>query len=359
MSRRPILALTVFAALAGAVLYWIMDGRKKDSVAAVSRVRDRSRYDAATAQSRPVIQHAQTSADERSAKRSQRNLADTIQRAQPAPTAAPQQALPTGSSLERVSSIINAADTDRLYERARAVRAIPTPLTQPETEAFSRYLLMPARNSANREYENWLRNEMLDVMVEQPVLPHGFSDMLVKIYNDKQQDVVMRDYAVQHMVPAYERVNSSDQAKLQSTIWQATTETDGSIAGTGLLALLDLSESFTSPDRRQIAETATRMAWDNTCGELARISAVQVCGRMKAEQAFPVVERLALEAESVPLRIAATASLGEYAKESDQPEAAPASQLLARLANSSDERQSFAAQSALRRLSKQARQSTR
>jgi hypothetical protein len=242
-------------------------------------------------------------------------------------------------------------------ERVSAVRVIKTELTEQEVEAFHRYLQTPAKDSQDPVGENWLRNVMLDEIVQQAVLPRGFSDLLVAIYQDTAQDVVARDYAVQHMAPVYERVSASEQAKLQAALWQATTETDTSIAGTALLALLgvvggsgsvlidsgaDATERVPPVDKVRLAQTALKLAANDRCGELARITAVQVCGRMAVEQALPVVQQLAQEAQSMPLRIAATAALGDF-------RVPAATNLLVGLAESSDPRQALAAQSALRR----------
>jgi len=234
-------------------------------------------------------------------------------------------------------------------ERVDAVRAIRPPLTDAERDAFYRYLRVPANEPQNQAGEDWLRNELLDKFVQQEVLPAGLPDLLVAIYQDHDQDVVMRDYAVQHMAPAYERADAENQAKLQAAMWQATTETDTSIAGTALLALLDMSQSGSSLDRGRIAKTASNLAMDNQCGELSRITAVQVCGRMNVGQALPVIEQLAQQADSIPLRIAATAALGDMGRPDN-------TGLLNRLAASAEPRQVLAAQSALRRLTQRSRQ---
>ncbi len=174
---------------------------------------------------------------------------------QPGVTAAPQspgaQASPpvgiSSSIPERLRLAFDAAISFR--ERVDAVRAIRGPLTDAERDAFYRYLRVPANEPQNQVNEDWLRNELLDKFVQQEDLPAGLPDLLVAIYQDHDQDAVMRDYAVQHMAPAYERAAPEDRAKLQAAIWDATGETDTSIAGTALLALLDLSQSGSSLDR--------------------------------------------------------------------------------------------------------------
>ena len=279
---------------------------------------------------------------------------------------------PLPTEIERIRFAVNPDSNVGFAERVQAIRAIKTELTGPEVDGFARYLLAPSQDEQNQGGENWLRNELLNKLLQQMVLPAALPDLLVAIYQDTAQDVVMRDYAVQHMAPAYERVSPPEQAKLQAALWRATAETDTSIAGTALLALLevvggsgsvltdsglrraaevatatqagaDATERVPPVDKVRLAQTALNLAADDRCGELARITAVQVCGRLGVGQALPIIEQLSQEAESIPLRIAATAALGDYAT-------LDAINVLSRVANSSDSRQALAAQSALNRI---------
>lgn len=260
------------------------------------------------------------------------------------------QALAGG--LERVQFILNSRSNAAFADRVDAIRTIRTKLAETEMDAFSRYLRTPARDSQNSDGENWLRNEMLDALVQQADLPRGLAGLLIAVYQDAAQDPVMRDYAVQHMGAAYDHANAEEQAALQGTLWGATGETSSSIAGTALLALLNVAESNPAIDQNRLAATALRLAGDDQTGELARITAVQVCGRLEVPPALRVVEQLTRQSPSTPLRIAATAALGDYAMNGTGPESAEARNLLTRVAASSDPRQAMAAESALRRVTR-------
>jgi hypothetical protein len=154
------------------------------------------------------------------------------------------------------------------------------------------------------------------------------------------------------MVPVYERVSAVQQALLRGALWQATDETDSSVAGTALLGLLSIGQADSLVDGERLANTALKLAADDRCGELTRITAVQVCGRMGVRQSLPVVEQLTQQSPSISLRIAATAALGDYAINVGKGESAEAANLLKRIAESSDPRQGLAAESALRRITR-------
>ena len=230
-------------------------------------------------------------------------------------------------------------------ERVAAVHAIKEALNSEEIRAFYGYLLAPAHNQDDREQENWLRNEMLDKLVGQPALPAGLPKVLVAIYQDPDQDVVMRDYAIQHMNPAYAQAGAEGRAALQQALWQAAQETDSSIAGTALLALNDLAQNNTGFDRDQIAQTALKLAGDDQCGELARITAIQICGQMGVTQAAALALQLAQQAGSIPLRITAIAALGDLGDQGVET-------FLRQIVAGTEDRLKPAAVSALKRLKK-------
>ena len=233
-----------------------------------------------------------------------------------------------------------------ISERVKTVHALGTTLSSKEISALYAYLLTPGSPvAATRQNENWLRNEMLNQLAEQETLPSGLADVLLAIYQDPQQDVVMRDYAVQRMTPVYERASSEEKAALRQALWQATGETDGSIAGTALLALQELAQTSEGLERNRVAETALQLATDEQCGELSRITAIQVCGQMGVNQAETLMLQLAQNASSIPLRISAIAALGDLG--SNQSET-----YLRQVAWNADARLQLAAESALQRLHK-------
>ena len=280
----------------------------------------------------------------------------------PAESRNPKQILPavsgmlhpnSGSAgLERVHLALSPDGTTGFADRVHAIRALQGKLTRAEIDALSVYLRTPASSLGNVESEDWLRNGMLDALVQQPDSPYGLASLLVTIYQDPSQDPVMRDYALQHMGPIYQRVSPEDQASLQNALWQATGETDSGIAGTAMLALLAIGETNPGIDQARLAQTALQLVAADSASELTRITAVAVCGRLGVSQALPEVEQLSQQSQSVPLRIAATAALGDYAMNQSGATSAEANRLLTQLAQSSDVREAAAAESTLRRVAR-------
>jgi HEAT repeat protein len=137
--------------------------------------------------------------------------------------------------------------------------------------------------------------------------------------------------------------HAKEQAEVRQALLDALRETQTSIAGTGLLALHRLAGAESAIDKPAVQRAALQLAQDEQCGELARITAVQVCGRMGVKEVAPLALQLAQTAASVPLRIAAVATLGDVG-------GAAARGYLEELARGEDERLRVAAASALQRL---------
>ena len=87
-----------------------------------------------------------------------------------------------------------------------------------------------------------LKNQLLDVLCAMQPPPQDLGELLKQIYQDQGQDIVLRDYAVQHMVVYYQqmaaatgvddRIRSDELKQTQQTLWSALDNTGSSIAGT-------------------------------------------------------------------------------------------------------------------------------
>jgi HEAT repeats len=255
-------------------------------------------------------------------------------------------------AVERIAPAVITREMLSYARRVENLRTNHTELSGEEVALLNRYLRTPAASAPDPEGENWLRNVMLDKLTTQPVVPADLPELLIGLYRDRAQDDVLRDYAVQHMALIYGRVDGVAQSALQDTLWQATDETDTSIGGTALLDLLELSQGTNAVDRTRLAGVAFKHAADEGCGELTRITAVQVCGRLKTESAWPVVQQLAQAAPNQVLQNAAIAALADFGTED-------AIKILEQLSASPEARQAQAAQAALNRLARAAALSKR
>jgi HEAT repeat protein len=160
-----------------------------------------------------------------------------------------------------------------------------------------------------------IKNALLDALCALNPPPGGLGGVLAQMYEDPQQDEVVRDYAVQHLAAYYEQMSRQDDSAtteqaVQNVLWAAVNETSDSIAGTALLALKRLSQEYAGFDQEKIATTALQLAGDNDAGELTRISAYEVCAQLKTMEALPVVLQAAQDGETLSVKLSAIGALG-------------------------------------------------
>ncbi len=175
-----------------------------------------------------------------------------------------------------------------------------------------------------------LKNELLNVLCAMQPPPSGLGELLAQIYGDPGQDMVLRDYAIQHLATYYRQMTvatgvdnqtrSDELRQAQQVMWAALANTDSSIAGTALLGLERLSqEGYPGLDQQKIAEAALSLAQDDGVGELSRITAFQVCASLNVTNALPFVLGAAEQGETMPLRISAIAALGSLGGPKQEP----------------------------------------
>jgi hypothetical protein len=203
-----------------------------------------------------------------------------------------------------VRPIVGPDAAESFNDRIAAARSLGTHLTGDDVEALYAFLL-------RRDSESLLKNEILNQLRNQEVPPAGLTDTLIAVFRDRAQEHAMRHYALQHLAASYEDATEADKELIWRLFRSALSETDSGIAGTALLALWRVHDWQSEGERRRLGEAALRIAVDAQSHELTRITAIQLCGQLGLREAVPAAAELAQSAESVPLRIAAIATLGD------------------------------------------------
>ncbi len=237
----------------------------------------------------------------------------------------------TGVQLVVTSSSPDLSQRETLIaynHRLNVVRGLSKDISEDDLNTLGKYLRTPIQVRPDLlESEYWLRNDIMDKLVEQNLLTPETAQLMIGISKDPQQFATMRDYAIQHLQPLYKKLDTNSQTLIRSVLWQATDETTNSIAGTAMFALLKImgktvnsvvkDDTKTSPntitaiERTRLEQTALRIALDSTSGQLARTAAISVCGRLKVKESLPLAVELAQSSTIYPMRLAAIATLGE------------------------------------------------
>jgi hypothetical protein len=226
----------------------------------------------------------------------------------------------------RLVTIRTVIDTTAdVLTRQKAVRALPADLL-PEHRKLLTDFLAATHEEDSGQSGQVLKNDLMDTLVGQNTPGRGLADLFIGIYQDKAQNIVIRDYALQHLALLNERLDGpmiwesklvqTQQKLIQETLWQCAEARDSSIAGTALLALARLSETHDEVDRNRLAEAATAMT-DGKTDEAARVTAFQVCARLKTANARPLAVNAAQTDSSSIVRTSAIGALGLIGNEDD------------------------------------------
>lgn len=205
------------------------------------------------------------------------------------------------------------------WQRQKAARELSKRLVPRAREALMEYLRVPQAEDEG-QIGHVLKNDLMGALVYQQTPPAALPDLFEQIWRDKSQNEVIRDYAVQHLSVLYERLEepagwsleqlSAGREAILRVLWEAARSSESSIAGTALLGLTRLSTSGAAINRKELAGLAARLAGDAQTQEAARISAIQVCCRLQATEALPLLVEAASWKSSSSVRLSAIGGLG-------------------------------------------------
>lgn len=251
--------------------------------------------------------------------------------------------------------VIAGLEPDKSYQRrCRAIQSLGKNLTTNEIAGLYVFLACNYDDHKNDlqplEFES-IRNDTLDALLRQNQLPADLGEQMLKMFNDPGQNAIWRDYCLQHFQPyceirwkAPETVTKDPEwAQITNAYWQATEETDSTIAGTALIGMRTVAGKYPALSKEQVAQRALALAMDDACGEPSRITALRICGQMGQQAVVPQARVLAQTGQTLLLRCAAMATLGDLGEQADM-------ELLQSFSAAPDQRVRGIAASALKRL---------
>jgi hypothetical protein len=219
-------------------------------------------------------------------------------------------------------------DNERTYaKRIKAMHELPLDLQPKAIEELSLFLQLPySKESGLREIEHEaLRNDAVEKLLRQDVLPPGLGTLLVDLYRDPNQGDVWRDYCVQFFATYYERrwkadtsyENDAERAAILQAYDDALRETDKTIAGTALLGIDRLAATYGEFDRGAIRSNAVYLAADDGAFAPIRMTALLVCEQHGAHEVLPAARMLSQTGENSHLRMVAVKTLGSLGEPQD------------------------------------------
>lgn len=186
-------------------------------------------------------------------------------------------------------------------------------LTGDEVAQAYAFLRLPHSGDA---WEAVQKNNLMNVLREQVLPPPGLAALLAEMVASESLSLTVRDYALQHLVAFYPR--GEDQRIIIDTIRSALGQVQTSMAGTAMLGLrrLDPVDNSITPD--EVRAAARSIALNERAGELARLTAIRLCGEFGMEEVLPEVRSIVLHEKKTLLRVAAIGALGELGGRKDE-----------------------------------------
>ena len=198
--------------------------------------------------------------------------------------------------------------------KIKSVDLISDNLTETEQQAVIDFI----KNSPNGSGEYVVKNNLMNRLVAQNKPMPGLNVALIAIASNKNQDIVVRAYAVQHLRPLYER---NRDIAIKDFFYQALLEEDTEVSGGAMLALnylMNHDEYAADFDRAPVIRQAKKIALNDTANNNNRITAIQVASTTSDPELVEGLRKIISDKNNhSALRISAIAGLGAIGDESD------------------------------------------
>lgn len=205
-----------------------------------------------------------------------------------------------------------ATDQERSYSQRRsAIQNLGATLDTQSLAALVEFLQEEVSSDlSSAAEERAVRNDLMNILRNQEMPVEHLAEILAEVFVNDKQDVVVRDYAIQHLGAWFHRAPDEDQPLILDTLMLGLDERESSIAGTSLLALRQIDALNDRVPEGFLPGIAADLASDSDASQLTRITAVQVAANFQSTAIKNVVGSIALDfGQSYPLRLSAVAAL--------------------------------------------------
>lgn len=206
-----------------------------------------------------------------------------------------------------------------------AIKQLGTDLSAHDVAALCSFLEHPLSDYPDeRPIDiNSLKNEILELLLDQQQLPQGIGQQLIDMFQNDQTDPMWREYCMQFAGPTYQKLTNNLRSDPQSEIWvqeqkaikalmlTALDQRDSDLAATALIGLHNLSQENNLFDKQVIIDKAVEIATDPTASKENRITALRMAAAKGRSEILPAARELAQNGESDTIRGAAIVTLGE------------------------------------------------
>ena len=165
------------------------------------------------------------------------------------------------------------------------------------------------------------KNQVMDELLNLDNIPADYGTQMVTLFRDREQDILTRDFAVQHIGLYAQALNrrgtydptSAEAQTLRAALDEAVTDTKTIIAAAAFRALADMAAFDPRIDVRRLDARLLACVGDDSAAPAARVMAVHLCGERRLAAARSTLLALAEGASApTPLRLAARHAIMAY-----------------------------------------------
>lgn len=166
-----------------------------------------------------------------------------------------------------------------------------------------------------------LRNLKDHVMIRLDVMdpqPPEYARTLRSIAGDVEQDMALRQYAVQHMASAYGGVTSEEKELLRNTLTTLMHQYSTPLSGTAMLSLIRIQKEYGEDNSAGVRRAVLECIRQPVTHPATKATAVALCGDASFPESLPDLRILATTENDVLIRIAAVHALISAGSETDR-----------------------------------------
>ncbi len=210
-------------------------------------------------------------------------------------------------------------DSAGFHARHETAARLPRNLERHDVSALIALLERHSHPSLAHDELLALKDVVASALAAQASYPGELPARLTAMFRDTRHTVAWRDYCIQHLNTACTKIPATERPAIYEVFWEATAETDSTIAGTALIALADHRADSAIPGER-LRDSAYHIGADSAAAPAARLTAIQIAAELGDPRILPTARQLARNpATERPLRLSAIAAIGAVGTPEDLP----------------------------------------
>lgn len=197
-------------------------------------------------------------------------------------------------------------------ERVALLKSVDTLSAEEQQTLYDAIYTDELPEGVSRAAWNWVVDSMMISLRSKGADPDALTENLTKTFENTSIDLTVRDYAVQHL--GHVKGEGGDVAVIQQTLHSALASKEGTLAGTALLAIDNVThfDDLSGDERTARAQDAYSIASDPSYSIESRVTALQVATRHQPEIVADLAQSILADSEAPQiLKLSAQAALNK------------------------------------------------